>query len=174
MGIPLAPPSVHAIDGVVYTFASPIAAHRTAWVVGAVLVALFFSGGSAVGLLFVLAALALAGWTTDRTVELVVGLHRLEVRTVRLGLFASSTSASWHELGEAALDGQHIVLRARERLPRPDLVVSAWAPIGQLAWVVGVVNAQIRRAGAPQLAEQAAFDLARLDQLLVASNQRTR
>lgn len=171
MGIPLAPPSVHAIDGVVYTFASPIATHRTAWAVGALLVALLFSGGSAVGLLFVLAGLALAGWTTDRTVELVVGLHRLEVRTLRLGVFASSTSFGWHELREVSLDGLHILVRARD--VRPDVRISAWAPLAQLAWVVGVVNDQIRRARTPQLPEQAAFDMARLGQLVVAANHRS-
>lgn len=170
MAIPLAPPAVHAIDGVMYRFASPIGEHRAGWTVGALLAALLLSGGTGLGLLLVVFGLALAGWTTDRSVDLVVGLHRLEVRTTRLGLFPQTIAVAWHDLAEASLLGREIVVHRRDHAPA--LRVPAWAPIPQLAWVVGEMNAQIRRASTPQLADQAAFDLARLDQLVVASGRR--
>jgi hypothetical protein len=170
MGVPLAPPSVHAIDGVIYTFRSPIESHRPGWAAAAGLLVLLFSGGSLFGLAFMGMILAAVGWAVDRTVQLVVGLHRLEIRTTRLGLFAHTIALPWHDLREAVLDGQEILVQRRDH--RAEIRVSAWAPVAQLAWVVGAVNAQIRRVATPQLPEQTAFDLARLDELVVTSQQR--
>jgi hypothetical protein len=171
MGIPLAPPTAHAIDGVVYTFESPIRTHRFGWLVGGLVVAALFSGGTVVGLLAVALALLLAAFSVDRTVDLAVRLHRLEVRTTRLGLFARTVALPWHDLREAELEGQHIVVRRRDRTR---IRIAAWGPVVQLAWVVGAINAQIRRATVPQLTQDVEYDLARLDQLVTASTTRVR
>jgi hypothetical protein len=168
MGIPLAPPTVHAIDGVVYTFESPLRARRAAWIGGALLVAVLFSGGTIEGLVAVALALLLAAWSIDRTVDLVLGLHRLEVRTTRLGVFERTVAVAWHDLREAELDGQHIVVRRRDR---SRIRIAAWGPVVQLAWVVGAINEQIRRATTPRLPQDVQFDLARLDQLVTASSR---
>jgi hypothetical protein len=170
MGIPLAPPTVHAIDGVVYSFESPLRARRPAWLLGALGVAALFSGGTLGGLIAVSWAVALAAWSVDRSVDLAVRLHRLEVTTTRLGMFARTLTFPWHDLREAELDGQHIVVRRRDR---SRVRIAVWGPVAQLAWVVGAINAQIRRATTPQLPQDAEFDLARLDQL-VNHSTRTR
>lgn len=168
MGIPLAPPTVHAIDGVVYTFESPVRTRRLAWLCAATLVTLLFSGGTAIGFLAVATALFLAAWSIDRTVDLVLGLHRLEVRTTRLGVFPRTIAVPWHDLREAELEGQHIVVRKRDR---SRIRIAAWGPVVQLAWVVGAINEQIRRATTPRLPQDVQFDLARLDQLVTASTR---
>ncbi|MEQ1571431.1 MAG: hypothetical protein ABMA64_37740 [Myxococcota bacterium] len=163
MGIPLAPPTVHAIDGVIYSFDSPTKAHRTAWMLGACAAAVLFSGGTAIGLGVVGAAITLAAWSVDRSVDLAVRLHQLEIRTTRLGAFGQTRTFPWHELVKAELDGRRIVITRREHRP---IKVAVWGPVAQLAWVVGAINAQIQRKTAAQLPMDPAYDLARIEQLL--------
>lgn len=144
MGQLLAPKTVRTMDAVTYFLASSSDAGWLAWVLllsalGGVFVALRVP--AAILAFYALFAAVQIARTELRT-ELTIGLHRVRVRERCFGIPIRSRYLGWDELASAELVQARVVLVRRDGQRVP---LSARGPLGQLAWIVGEMNAQIQR-----------------------------
>lgn len=144
MGQLLVPKTVRTMDAVTYFLTSSSDAGWLAWVLllsamGGVFVALRVP--SAILVFYALFAAIQIARTELRT-ELTVGLHRVRLRERCFGIPIRTRHIGWDELLAAELVQSRVVLIRRDGRR---LYLAARGPLGQLAWIVGELNGQIRR-----------------------------